>query len=242
MSACLDCSMRGACTTVRDHGMGGVDISLGLEDRGDGVFACRACGQRYQRTETLAEAPYLDRDYDLYDFQKLEPVLPGAPPVLPPRSTRPPQPRAEEPRPAPPRQAPPTPQPVFAEPQKRVSPGCTNCGGQDAMAAWASLHARHVASPVREPHFEIELKRCTCGQAWVVVFTERVDFRDGDDVQTWLAVPVTPDEAKVLSTCEPSRVPGGVAELGRDRRFLMRSTFSHQIAWRESGFAIPPHD
>jgi hypothetical protein len=310
MTACLDCTLRGARTTVRDNGMGDDDITMGLEDRGSGIFVCRACGQRYERTESLAEAPYLDRDYDLYFFQKLEPVLPRAPPpVSPPKPPHPPEPSAEdedsslrcpkcrswdvtaegwyevtklecqtcghsgfvdwtddtwdvneqeredrrkaaqaqpsptpprlEPTPAPPKSTPP--QPLFAEPTKLVNPGCASCGGQDAMAAWASLHAQHMASPVREVHFGIDLKQCGCGQPWVVVFAERVDYRDGDDAQTWLAVPVTPDEASVLTTCEPSRVPGGVAELGRDRRFLLRSNFSPEIAWRDSGFSIPPH-
>jgi hypothetical protein len=71
---------------------------------------------------------------------------------------------------------------------------------------------------VREVHFGIDVKRCVCGQPWVVVFTERVEHRDGADEQTWLAVPVTDSEVSALTTREPSRVSRGVAELGRSRR------------------------
>ena len=42
-----------------------------------------------------------------------------------------------------------------------MSPGCANCGSRDATTAWASLHALHVASPVREVHFGIDVKQYT---------------------------------------------------------------------------------
>jgi hypothetical protein len=110
-----------------------------------------------------------------------------------------------------------------------------------AQRAWASLHNQHVVSLVHEVHFDIDVQRCACGQPWVVVFTERVDHLDGNDDQTWLAVPVTDAEVSVLTTCDRSHVPRGVAELGRDRRFLMRSNALPEIAWRDRGFAILPH-
>jgi DNA-directed RNA polymerase subunit RPC12/RpoP len=78
--------------------MGGVDITLGLKDLGDRIFACPACGQRYERGEDLAEPPYMFQDYDMYYFRKLEPVLTRPkPPVPPPKealpSSAPPRPR-----------------------------------------------------------------------------------------------------------------------------------------------------
>lgn len=283
MIACSDCALREASTTVRDNGMVGVDLTLGLSSLGGRIFACPACGQRYEREEDLAEAPYWFRDYDLYHFRKLEPVLPArsskAPAENEGSSLRCPKCRSrdvafepsyehtklecracghytyvdwterdawdsaeqdrEDAARAQPRPAPPS---VFAEAARLVRPGCALCGSLDAKTAWASLHTLHVASPVREVHFGIDVKRCTCGQPWVVMFTERVDFRDGNDDQTWLAMPVTDAEASVLTTCDPSRVSQGVAELGRNRRFLLRSNTSNTIAWRDSGFAIPPHD
>lgn len=93
MDACSACAQREAVTAVRDHGMGGVDVTLGLEDLGDRIFACPECGQRYERTESLAEPPYMFQDYDMYSFRKLEPVLPRAkPPVQPPKVAPPPPP------------------------------------------------------------------------------------------------------------------------------------------------------
>lgn len=294
MNACSACAMRDASTTVRDNGMGSVDLTMGLEELGNQLFACRTCGQRYERTEDLSEAPFLFRDYDLLHYRKLEPVLTRAAP--PAQASPPPRPpvedkgsyprcprchswdvafepvyeltrltcrgcghdafvdwterdewdaleqdreaarRAEREKPAA------VPPPVFAEVARLERPGCARCAGPDATAAWAALHAVHEASPVREVHFGIDVKRCACGQPWVVVFAERVDYRDGDDDQTWLAVPVTNAEVAVLTTCEPSRLSRAVAELGRDRRFLLRSNASGPASWREGGFAIPPHD
>jgi hypothetical protein len=275
MTACPTCALRDATTTVRDNGMGSVDRTLGLDDRGGGIFACPTCGQRYERTEDLSEAPFLFRDYDLYHFRKLEPVLPSKPSQPPAENEgsdlRCPKCRSrdvafeplydvsklecracgnyayvdwtdgdawdsaeQQPKPAPPR--------GLAGAGQLMSPGCTRCGSRDATTAWASLHALHVASPVREVHFGIDVKRCACGQPWVVVFTERVDHRGGEDDQTWLAVPVTSVEVSVLTTCAPSRVSQGVAELGRDRRFLLRSNTLPAAEWRDSGFTILPHD
>ncbi|HVM68868.1 MAG TPA: hypothetical protein VM204_03420 [Gaiellaceae bacterium] len=120
--------------------------------------------------------------------------------------------------------------------------GCEVCGGTDASAAWRAVERTHVRSLVREVHFGVDVKRCACGQQFVVVFTERVDHREGDDDQTWLALPVTEEEVARLAAADRSRVPGLVTELGVARRFLARSNRADAPWFRDGGFTVLPHD
>ena len=120
--------------------------------------------------------------------------------------------------------------------------GCAKCAGEVASTAWQALDATHVASLVSEVHFDVAVKGCACGQRFVVVFTERVDHRDGRDDQTWLALPVTDEEVTRLRSLDEANVPKVVAELGATRRFLMRANHGVEPAWREGAFRILPHD
>ncbi len=80
--------------------------------------------------------------------------------------------------------------------------------------------------------------RCSCGQAFVVVFTERVDFRDGSDTQVELAVALWPAELEGL---EGAFQPLTLTKLVRGRAFLVKST-GDAPRWVASGFSIGPHD
>lgn len=75
MTPCATCAARSTHSTVRDNGMGGVDTTLGLDALGDELWACRDCGQRYRRSFELSEPPHWFSDYDLYFFNKVEPLL-----------------------------------------------------------------------------------------------------------------------------------------------------------------------
>lgn len=120
--------------------------------------------------------------------------------------------------------------------------GCASCAADVASTAWQALEASHVASLLSDVHFDVAVKSCACGQRFVVVFTERVDHRDGEDDQTWLGLPVTDDEVAHLRSLAAADVTKAVTELGAARRFLMRANHGRLAAWRESGFRILPHD
>jgi hypothetical protein len=123
--------------------------------------------------------------------------------------------------------------------------GCARCAGEDAAAAWEATQSKRGPSLVQESHFSIRLTECSCGQAFVVVFTERIDFHNGEDDQDWLVLPVTPAERSKLAAASEAELPRLVTELGRERRFLVRSFptgGSISAGWRIGGFAIGPHD
>ena len=118
--------------------------------------------------------------------------------------------------------------------------GCARCGGGDAEAAWTASRAARLSSPVQESHFSVHLTRCACGQRFATVFTERVDWANGEDDQTWLAVPVSAEEQARIEAA-----PDVVADIGRDRRYLLRAFptgGSLSVQWRDRGFAVGPHD
>ena len=123
--------------------------------------------------------------------------------------------------------------------------GCARCAGEDAAAAWEAMQSKRGPSLVQESHFSIRITECSCGQAFVVVFTERMDFNNGEDEQDWLAVPLTSEERSKLTAASEAELPGLVTKLGRERRFLVRSYppgAGISAWWRTGGFMIGPHD
>jgi hypothetical protein len=117
---------------------------------------------------------------------------------------------------------------------------CARCCSDDAATAWTAMRAEHLQSLVEESHFGIQLMACRCGQRFVKVFTERIDWQDGDDDQDWLVFAVEPDESARLRSAAEAELCALVTELGRGRRFLVHCKSG--TWWREDGFMIGPHD
>lgn len=61
--------------------------------------------------------------------------------------------------------------------------GCKRCWPPSAGAAWKARGAlTHVAELIDESHFHVMILACPrCTQRFVSVFTETVDWADGDD-------------------------------------------------------------
>ncbi len=123
--------------------------------------------------------------------------------------------------------------------------GCPRCTDPDAEAAWTAQRATRVAVLEQESHFSVQLTACACGQVFATVFTERVDWRGGEDDQTWLVLPIDADARARLEAAgegEHGRILGEVAP---GHRFLER-TFptggSLGTRWRDAGWLIGPHD
>ena len=79
--------------------------------------------------------------------------------------------------------------------------GCERCWPATADAAWqarAALETEHEL--IDESHYHVTIRACcACSQRFVAVFTETVDWVDGDDPQYWTLLPVTAAEvAKLL--------------------------------------------
>ncbi len=122
---------------------------------------------------------------------------------------------------------------------------CKACiGNTNAEAAFQSLNAQTVKGLISESHFSVRLTRCECGHPFVVVFTECVDWKNGEDDQSWLALPLQEDEFAKLAKASEKEIYGQVASLG-DRRFLSRTypTGGELGAeWCDGGFQIGHHD
>lgn len=98
--------------------------------------------------------------------------------------------------------------------------GCERCWATEPEAAWdAFQHTVRIADWVEREHHSVRLRACSrCGQRYVVVFDEQVDWVNGDDPQYWLVVPVEADEAAVLARSGAE----SIRALARTRRVLHR--------------------
>jgi hypothetical protein len=130
--------------------------------------------------------------------------------------------------------------------EEEGSIGCGACfGGSAGEAAAAIGGLRMDARLVDESHFSVSLRACAgCGQRFVQLFSERVDWVNGEDPQTIVVIPITPGESERL------RGRGDVTEdelaaLATGRRRLEidhPSDGPRTVEWRSGPLVIPPHD
>jgi hypothetical protein len=146
------------------------------------------------------------------------------------------------PTPAPPATSQPEPVPEPTPPAARA--GCAACTDQDAAAAFEASRERRVERVIDESHFDIQVTECRCGQRFVQVFTERIDWVNGEDPQDTLVMPISADEQARL-VADPAGAVALLERIGADRRFLVHSfpgTGKPDTWWRNGGFMVGPHD
>jgi len=100
---------------------------------------------------------------------------------------------------------------------------------------------------VDESHFGASILRCVrCGQHFLSLFCERVDWADSDDPQTTVAVPVSADEVRRLRTANVVADENAILEIvANERRFLyhdMPKGAAETLAWKTRLLFIPGHD
>ena len=97
--------------------------------------------------------------------------------------------------------------------------GCRRCYGEDPQTVWAYYEGGLVVEQelVGESHFLVQLRRCEeCGQQFVWIFGEAVEWEGDEDAQRREIVPVSGVEAEAAGTLDyPS-----LAALGLGRRYL----------------------
>jgi hypothetical protein len=97
--------------------------------------------------------------------------------------------------------------------------GCRRCYGEDPQTVWAYYEEGLAVEQelVGDSHFLVQLRRCAeCGQQFVWIFSEAVDWEGGEDAQRREIVPVSGAEAEAaVMLHSPS-----LAALGLDRRYL----------------------
>jgi len=133
--------------------------------------------------------------------------------------------------------------------EEHVSPerfGCERCWPEDPEAAWVARRGlAREADLVDESHFHVMILACgSCGQRFVSVFAETIDWIDGDDPQYCTVLPLTPDEVDALPQGPESQIETRLNALGADRRCLMHDYPKggpSRTAWGV-GMLVGPHD
>jgi hypothetical protein len=120
--------------------------------------------------------------------------------------------------------------------------GCASCfRGEAKNISRGTLS--EVAALVEESHFSVRVLACrSCGQRFVSIFCETIDWVDGDDPQYWSLLPVHAEEAQTLLS------QGLNLELilawGNNRRHLQvdhPKGVAKRASWRRH-LDIAPHD
>ncbi|HWB87283.1 MAG TPA: hypothetical protein VG675_24285 [Bryobacteraceae bacterium] len=103
--------------------------------------------------------------------------------------------------------------------------GCERCWPQAAHAAWEARRALSIADQlIEESHFHVMTLACPhCSQRFLSVFTETIDWDDGDDPQYWTLLPLTETEAADLLEQRDSLTEAKLESLGHGRRCLKLS-------------------
>lgn len=121
--------------------------------------------------------------------------------------------------------------------------GCEVCIPSEPVKA-SSLGLDVVAELHAESHFGVSIRRCAaCGQQFVWVFTETVDYAGGEDPQCRTVMPLTADEAaRAIERGTPD-----FAELHRlssGRRFLRDDwpASGARTCSYTTGILVGPHD
>lgn len=124
--------------------------------------------------------------------------------------------------------------------------GCPHCWASAPDAAWTAVRALPVeAELIDESHYHVTIRRCPhCLQCFLSVFTELIDWVDGDDPQHSAVLPVTHAEAAKLAGREAPVTEARIDEIGRGRQSLRHDSPKSGPArtYWATGFAVGLHD
>lgn len=128
----------------------------------------------------------------------------------------------------------------------RVGLGCAQCWPESAdAAARARDSLKRERDLVDESHYHVALLRCpACSQIFLSVFTELVDFVDGNDPQYTSNLPLTPAEAEALMKRGDAVTEAELNALGPGRKSLARDfpkVGGVRTFWT-TGLRVGPHD
>ena len=124
--------------------------------------------------------------------------------------------------------------------------GCEGCWPPSADAAWEARRTlKPVADLIDESHFRVTVLACPlCSQRFVSIFTETIDWVDGDDPQYWTLLPITGAESAGLVQQRVSLSETNLNALGPGRRSLRRDFpkgDARRVYWG-SGIHVGMHD
>ncbi len=122
------------------------------------------------------------------------------------------------------------------------------CRSEDPAVARATLRrAHHTDTLVDESHFGVSISHCAaCGQQFLCLFCEQVDWVDSDDPQAWVLAPITDAEAAALRALpDPNNETQILNIVATPRRFLRDLApkgAPRTLEWVTRIPYIPPHD
>ena len=124
--------------------------------------------------------------------------------------------------------------------------GCKVCWPTDLEAAYlANRRLNCVADLIDESHFRVAIRVCEkCGQKFLSVFTETIDWLDGEDPQCLTLFPIEEREATELISRGNSITEEAINALGRRRKYLKHDHPKGEpsrTSWG-SAFFVGPHD
>jgi hypothetical protein len=128
----------------------------------------------------------------------------------------------------------------------RADFGCEHCWPATPDAAWEARRAlAREADLIDESHFHVMILACSsCTQRYVSVFTETIDWADGEDPQYWMLLPITDAEAAELVQRRGSVTEAQLNALGPERRCLRRDhpkAAAPRTSWG-IGLWVGPHN
>lgn len=124
--------------------------------------------------------------------------------------------------------------------------GCDHCWPASAEDAWhARRDLRELARWVDESHFNMRGLQCVhCSRKFISVFTESIDWINGDDGQSWTTAPVTADEFARVEALVPSSIEAALCVVPAERLSLRReypAGGDARVNWTR-GIAVGGHD
>ena len=125
--------------------------------------------------------------------------------------------------------------------------GCERCWPHDAAAAWEARQGlAQMSELVHESHYRVQILSCpSCGQNFLSVFTEWVDWAGGEDPIYWTVVPVDTGEVAALADPEGALGEAELEAMARGRRCLLvdypTGVSKPTAAWGV-GLRVGPHD
>ena len=124
--------------------------------------------------------------------------------------------------------------------------GCQLCWPSTADAAWEARRSLACeAELIDESHFHVIILTCpNCNQRFLSVFTETIDWADGEDPQSWSLLPITDQEVADLVVRQGATTEAEINALGPERRCLRRDYPKDRAAlsfW-SAGIWVEPYD
>lgn len=125
--------------------------------------------------------------------------------------------------------------------------GCDHCWPVEAEAAWSATRKLvRDTELIDDSHFHILIVKCNqCAQRYISVFTEMIDWENGNDPQYWILLPITNSEVVKLIQNRDSISENEINALGKGRKSLRRDfprDVKVPITFWGSGIFVGPHD